>query len=455
MYLSKVRIENFKSIRDQEFDLHKINVLIGRNASGKTNILEFFKLIKLALTSDSIPFNPFTPWWGFENVVWNKDNTLTIRGEFHFEDVDVQRGKSGIDLFYIIALGYVDGIAQITHEEISIPDKVRIVKIGNRIEYRYSKNYIEMSLMEFIDEVREEIEFERKNILKILEEKEKHSRIEVLRDEALRNEALLKKLEKLLTESRWSEKIMDGFGIRETFNSQSLLTHFIDLRDPLPDELRRYRRERGNHENSFSILRFFSDITFLRPPDLRKIREAVFVSDTRELKEDGSNLIHILYNLQFKKRGQAVREIIAQFYPESSIGFTFTQDNRLMLVVNENDLELHPHGISDGFYKLLFILTGLYGTSSMLLVDEIENSLHLSAIEFALDIIKSEDVQTIICTHSPLIIDLLDLQDILVCIKDRGETMIKRPNDIENLKKELNELNLSHSDAWAIGRLEE
>ena len=38
--INKIRIKNFKSIEDLEFELGKLNVIIGANGSGKTNILE-------------------------------------------------------------------------------------------------------------------------------------------------------------------------------------------------------------------------------------------------------------------------------------------------------------------------------------------------------------------------------------------------------------------------------
>ena len=43
--LGKIRIKNFKSLRDVEMELQQVNLLIGPNNSGKTNLLkalEFF-----------------------------------------------------------------------------------------------------------------------------------------------------------------------------------------------------------------------------------------------------------------------------------------------------------------------------------------------------------------------------------------------------------------------------
>jgi predicted ATPase len=41
--LKRIKIEGFKSIRSAELELRPINVLIGVNGSGKSNLVSFFK----------------------------------------------------------------------------------------------------------------------------------------------------------------------------------------------------------------------------------------------------------------------------------------------------------------------------------------------------------------------------------------------------------------------------
>ncbi|MEE9165369.1 MAG: AAA family ATPase, partial [Nitrospinota bacterium] len=42
----KIKISNFKSFKDLEIELGKFNILIGSNASGKSNFLQIFKFLK-------------------------------------------------------------------------------------------------------------------------------------------------------------------------------------------------------------------------------------------------------------------------------------------------------------------------------------------------------------------------------------------------------------------------
>ena len=42
--LKSIHIQGFKSIRDARVDLGRVNVLIGANASGKSNLVAFFRM---------------------------------------------------------------------------------------------------------------------------------------------------------------------------------------------------------------------------------------------------------------------------------------------------------------------------------------------------------------------------------------------------------------------------
>ena len=43
--INKITIKNFKSIRELDIELNKINLLIGANGAGKSNFISFFKLL--------------------------------------------------------------------------------------------------------------------------------------------------------------------------------------------------------------------------------------------------------------------------------------------------------------------------------------------------------------------------------------------------------------------------
>lgn len=43
--LSRLRVRGFKSIRDQDIEIKALNVLIGNNGAGKSNLVSFFDMI--------------------------------------------------------------------------------------------------------------------------------------------------------------------------------------------------------------------------------------------------------------------------------------------------------------------------------------------------------------------------------------------------------------------------
>lgn len=82
--IRKIVIRNFKNLKDVVIYPKKFNVLIGPNGSGKTNFLEFFKLLRKIYVERN-PY-PFLEWDGYENVVWNHQRSLPI--EFEIETVE-------------------------------------------------------------------------------------------------------------------------------------------------------------------------------------------------------------------------------------------------------------------------------------------------------------------------------------------------------------------------------
>jgi AAA15 family ATPase/GTPase len=74
--LTKLTIENYKSIEQVELDFSKINLLIGPNGSGKSSVLEAFGLMAGKL----VPFTQDE----FESVVYRHDTSrrILIKGKF-------------------------------------------------------------------------------------------------------------------------------------------------------------------------------------------------------------------------------------------------------------------------------------------------------------------------------------------------------------------------------------
>jgi len=67
----EVRIRNFKSLRDVSLMLGGLNVVVGPNASGKSNLVDFFRFLRRAMRP-AVPYAPYLDWWTHRDLVWGE-----------------------------------------------------------------------------------------------------------------------------------------------------------------------------------------------------------------------------------------------------------------------------------------------------------------------------------------------------------------------------------------------
>ncbi|WP_096204878.1 AAA family ATPase [Candidatus Methanoperedens nitratireducens] len=140
--LRKVVIKNFKSLHDCEIDIGKLNVVVGANASGKSNLIEAFRLLKkIYAGKDSFPF---LEWWGYDNVVWQRKEELPIIIGLTF---DIE----GYDVYFETNFTGVGQKFQILREILDVRDYVKIYKEGEWITIKHDKNFI-ISIIKNLDE---------------------------------------------------------------------------------------------------------------------------------------------------------------------------------------------------------------------------------------------------------------------------------------------------------------
>ena len=95
--IKRLKIKNFKSYRDSEFEFGKVNIVVGPNGSGKTNLVDAFSFLKQLIRPLSYPPYPFIRWGDYKNVVFMQDENLDISFEIDGE----YKGK---DYHYEISL---------------------------------------------------------------------------------------------------------------------------------------------------------------------------------------------------------------------------------------------------------------------------------------------------------------------------------------------------------------
>ncbi|MBE9595198.1 MAG: AAA family ATPase, partial [Proteobacteria bacterium] len=132
--LKKIEIKNFKSLKDCSIELRDFNVVIGPNASGKTNFVELFKLLR-KIYADGEPF-PFLDWWGYDNVVWDRKEELPITVKLFF-------ASNGYNYSFETIFTGVGGRFQILKEALEIEGILTLVREGEWQRVRHDAKFLE------------------------------------------------------------------------------------------------------------------------------------------------------------------------------------------------------------------------------------------------------------------------------------------------------------------------
>ena len=436
MQVKQIKIGNFKSLRDAKIDLGQFNAIVGENATGKTNLVDAFILLKKIYVEHDI--NPFSYWWGYNNAVWKGKEELPIIFEFYFETKINKKTYTGS--FSTVFTG-VGGRFEIVRESLKIDGILTLEKEGEHLTIKREREYV--------DKLWEEIKEE-----KVLAKKwGAFAAITISRKsiDVSRKNKLIRQIEKHPTKSIFNV-------IKREFESIIVNLPFYELPPKLFPSLESFpslkREEKLLQDILCNIYKLIFETVILKL-NSKEIKRPSPARKEETLLEDGSNLNTVLYNL-FLRQNRIPESIISVFsylFPNIEIKFSLTDDQRVYLRVFENGLELPPPCIADGLYKILAILTALELKPSILIIDELENSIHPRALEYIFDEFRNSESIVIITTHSPVIVDMTGLKDLILVEKVMGETHFKRLKRPEDVKKRLKKAGITYSEGWLYGHL--
>ena len=437
--LKKIEIKNFKSLKDCSIELKDFNVVIGQNASGKTNFVELFKLLR-KIYADGEPF-PFLDWWGYDNVVWDKKEELPITVKLFFE-------SNGYNYSFETIFTGVGGKFQILKEALEIEGILSLEIEGEWLRVRHDAKFLEDAWV------------------KIQGMDESHSSFRKL---------LEKRKEDLVEQSVKVDKkttpycVFEGLGSRyfsfyknlalvEAKYERQVQQYPLFILEPAIGE--GFEMEPFSRYAEREIQEFIKNITILKGLDIRKMKEPYKQRREVRISEEGDNICNILYN-QFLKENKIpdrVDSLLSYIFPDTSLRFELTQDGRILMKVFERYasgrfLEVTAPGISDGFYKALTIFTALESEPSLLVVDAVENSLHAKALELLIDELKMSECRTILTTHSPMVVDIVEPKDLILVEKGDEGSVFRRSEKPEEVRKELSERGITLSERWLYGKL--
>jgi len=390
--LTKIRAKNFKSLKDVTLDLGQRNVLVGANMAGKSNIIDLFRFV----------YDMTFPKGGS----WALPNAVSVRGGF-----DELRWKGGDEQLISIAL------------------------FGTTSEHgpEWPWDY-EIS-----------IHGDLYGTFRVASE-----RLRIRRGGDLPGDDLI--------ETRGSDRC---------FSNIQHQTVGAPVKDPTRSMLEFEIPGWPGNFLRFAIRdwRFYELVPpFMRSPNPTAAAEF--------LQERGENLSQWLLNLQTKHYPDSfarIQEVLRDALPQVSGLFTSpTQQSTVAVGTHEKHLT-RPIALSQmsaGELAFIAFLSLIYAppdrTASLYCIEDLENYLHPSLIVTLLEVLRQAQeewertkrgTQIVMTTHSPLVVDKMNLDEIIFVEKREGATVCSRPKDKSHLQKLLQDEEIGLGDLVYSGAL--
>ncbi len=402
IFIERIKIKNLLSFDEEgiDFELKPLNVLIGANASGKSNFVAALRVLTFA--SSEFGRSIQDEFGGLNELLWRgKDTTkASISTTMLVPD-------TGEEVLFVIDFGIDKNWTRILYELFSIRKKVLKSK---------NKNLKDVILL---------IEFPiESDLLKIFA----NSRFDNPKNEI-----------PIIIDGAMSRLPINVFADRSQSIMQTPMHPFaLRIRDLI------YEVKVKSFYPVFGPL-------FLQTPNEAGVKQD-------KLTREGSNLASYLAVLNEKMIvDNYILSRVSEVYP-NVIGIgTTVKGGRVYVTLKEKgnrQVILQPR-ISDGILRLIAILSILYQDNPppLLCLEEPENGLHPEVIPVLAKAIKeaSERTQLIITTHSAELLSYLDPEDIVTC--ERGESGGTKLERLERkrLKHWLKDYSLG--DLWLKGVL--
>lgn len=456
-FIRRVSVRNFKSIKELKLDLRLgLNVLVGPNASGKTNILEAIYFLYKALVEGirKVPYAPhLLHYWSALDLIYMKDPRrnveLGLTCEYYLPS-ELEDTFFRIDVEYLIAFSY-DAMLNTL-----VPTNFLINVNRGEYELRLSRGELLIRInKELIDGARRRLGTTEpiKDIIESIDSeftvKDGYYELVTTYVTTAGRVGILNELMLLLNTPIHTYTIEYDGDVIHYYSW--ILTSVTDL---LPVVCRGY--EVGTTRGIpikllppiYSIKPILEGILLLRHPNVAALMEPKPIAGEDRLDERASNLAPILLAIQGRRGGipERISYVFSKLFPNLRLGIS-SKFGRAALIIDENGLELPPPNIPDGAIKLLAILTAIESNPSILLIDELENSMHAGMLEVVIDELNSLDKPVIVATHSPMVVDLVGPEGVVLVRKDPEEgTIAERIRDPEGLRRKLEEYGIALSD---------
>ncbi len=394
MSVKKLAVTNFKSFEELEIELGRFNVLIGGNASGKSNFVQIFRFLR-------------------DVVIHGLDNAISMQGGVEYlRNMNIGSSK---DFLLKIDFDQEFGVVSKTKEV-----GIKIHEASYEFVLKFKKRGVGYKIAK--DELTLKCNFVRlgKHKGRIVE-KEDFGGGEIIVSRT--NGKVKVELNKPKAVSIGKDEIYPPFlqELRIPQNTLLLQTSFFFM-PPLEEIL-----------SNISIY----DI------DPKLPKKATPITGKAELEEDGSNLSIVLKNIiDNKEKKRKLFNLMKDLLPFiEDLDVEKFADKSLLFKLREvySEKQYLPASlISDGTINITALIIALYFEEKPItIIEEPERNIHPHLISKVVDMMKdaSQKKQIIITTHNPEIVKHAGLDNLLLVSRnEEGFSVISRPYDKEEVK---------------------
>ncbi len=398
MAIKRIRVTNFKSFKDIEVELGNFNVLIGANASGKSNFIRIFEFLRDILNhglDNAISMQGSSEYLRNISISSSEDFSLEVVSDQGFKGFILTKEKG------ILSMKIFETVYKFTINFNKIGSGFKIVEDNLKLKGKF-------------------VELERPK------EKPKD------KEELWEGEILVSNVKgKLKVESKLPEGLtiiedylLQRFSREENLQPKKLLIEFPLYPFIFPPE---------------AILGDISIYDF----DPKLPKKAVPITGKMELEENGENLAIVLKNiLEDKEKERKLSNLVRDLLPfVNKLDIEKFADKSLLFKLEEIYTQkqyLPAPLISDGTINITALIIALYFEKKLLtIIEEPERNIHPSLISGVVEMMKeaAQKKQIIVTTHNPEMVKHTDLESILLISRDKeGFSIISRPSEKEEVK---------------------
>lgn len=394
--ISRITLTNYKSFRELDFELRPLNILIGRNGTGKSNLIGFLRMLRDA--ADGHLADNIRAAGGLKQIRWrgNKEDER-IEWKLKFEKL---KNNDDPTCFFEGHLAAQANGYTIQLEEISRPPYPKYT-----------------------------------NPFKFLSAADGYPRI-------LKSKAM----------NASEDNLDEGNGY--SYNAQEFV--ISQLRDPVQYPL---LNEIRSLLADWIIFRGFGESALKNIYDSQPLDVILPLRLDIEGKKLVSVLHAVANDSRYNTAQDQLEETLSAGFPEfRKLAFITTAKGTVELQWrNKNGWQFAASEISDGMLRFLGLATLLLlpEPPSLIAIDEPEVGLHPRLLPLLADLLKDASTRTqiIVTTHAPELLnaEVIEPEDIVVVERENDETHVERLNTTQ-LELWLDRYTLG--GLWTMGKLE-